>query len=198
MTRLRIIALVGALSGLAFAACSSDDDSSSSSTTASTPASSSSTEGSDSSTAETTPGTDTESSATTAADTKATSTTVPSTATTIARVVTDPTDSVHGGDTGPAVNLIQYYLVSSGYDIEVDGKYGPVTENAVRDFQKKNNLTEDGIVGPVTWSRLEASAGVTTTSGVTGTALAGTTTTAAGAAATPAPTTTEAGATASS
>lgn len=35
-----------------------------------------------------------------------------------------------------------------------DGIFGPMTEEAVRAFQKKNNLKVDGIVGDTTWSLL--------------------------------------------
>ena len=35
--------------------------------------------------------------------------------------------------------------------IEVDGNFGPHTENAVKSFQKENSLKVDGIVGPNSW-----------------------------------------------
>lgn len=38
--------------------------------------------------------------------------------------------------------------------IKVDGYFGPVTEAAVKAFQKANGLTVDGIVGPITWAAL--------------------------------------------
>lgn len=40
-----------------------------------------------------------------------------------------------------------------------DGVFGPITEEAVKEFQKKNGLIADGIVGPKTWDKLEVSQG---------------------------------------
>ena len=37
---------------------------------------------------------------------------------------------------------------------DVDGVFGPRTEQAVKDFQQSNGLVVDGIVGPVTWSHI--------------------------------------------
>ena len=45
---------------------------------------------------------------------------------------------------------IQQNLVDRGYDIAVDGIIGTQTEKAIKDFQKKSGLKDDGIVGPNT------------------------------------------------
>ena len=40
--------------------------------------------------------------------------------------------------------------------LTVDGKMGPKTKQAVKDFQKANNLKVDGVVGKKTWAKLES------------------------------------------
>ena len=50
------------------------------------------------------------------------------------------------------VELLQRKLGISGR--KVDGVFGPMTEAAVRRFQRKHGLVPDGIVGPKTWQRL--------------------------------------------
>ena len=38
--------------------------------------------------------------------------------------------------------------------IKADGKFGPKTEAAVREYQTKSGLSADGVVGPITRSSL--------------------------------------------
>lgn len=57
------------------------------------------------------------------------------------------------GNTGDAVEELQEWLVKLGYDVGVkgpDGDFGSKTYAAVVDFQRKHNLDDDGIVGPLT------------------------------------------------
>ena len=56
---------------------------------------------------------------------------------------------------------VQEMLVSLGYDIEADGYFGEMTDKAVKDFQSKNDLTVDGIVGDETYNVLYAAAEAT-------------------------------------
>lgn len=58
------------------------------------------------------------------------------------------------GSSGNNVYAIQYLLNDRGYGLTVDGKFGSNTESAVKKFQKTNQLTADGIVGPNTWNKL--------------------------------------------
>ena len=58
---------------------------------------------------------------------------------------------IQPGDQGLLVEQVQQRLKDSGYDPgEVDGKYGPAVQAAVRAFQRVNNLDGDGLVGPLT------------------------------------------------
>jgi hypothetical protein len=65
--------------------------------------------------------------------------------------------TVRNGDRGNDVRAVQYLLKNAyGYDIAVDGIFGPKTEEAVKGFQTSRGLTVDGIVGPQTWKALIA------------------------------------------
>ena len=85
------------------------------------------------------------------------------------------------GSTGSAVNKLQTILNEHGYDLAVDGIFGAKTRAAVRDYQKKNGLKLDGIVGKETWGSLLAqpsysgvSAGATASGASAGSVSAGT------------------------
>ena len=51
------------------------------------------------------------------------------------------------GSKGQAVKNLQTNLNKKGYNLLVDGIFGPVTKKFVCDFQNKNGLVVDGIVG---------------------------------------------------
>ncbi len=59
------------------------------------------------------------------------------------------------GDRGQQVEEIQTMLDNIGYDVEIDGVFGPWTERAVKDFQYNNNLKVDGIMGTSTRNALQ-------------------------------------------
>ena len=61
------------------------------------------------------------------------------------------------GSTGDGVKEVQTLLKNNGYELDVDGIYGPITEQAVRDYQTKNNLAINGIVGDETIGSLRSS-----------------------------------------
>ena len=58
------------------------------------------------------------------------------------------------GSSGTAVKQLQQALVNKGYNLSVDGAFGPATRSAVMSFQSSQGVTVDGVVGSVTWSRL--------------------------------------------
>lgn len=59
------------------------------------------------------------------------------------------------GDRGSAVSDLQRRLRSQGYYLgEIDGDFGPATQQAVIQLQRANNLRADGVVGPTTWTAL--------------------------------------------
>lgn len=61
------------------------------------------------------------------------------------------------GDTNEAVYAVQMFCkkVAGNTDIVVDGDFGPVTEDAVRKVQNWYGLTADGIVGPISWGKID-------------------------------------------
>lgn len=62
--------------------------------------------------------------------------------------------TVKRGAKGNITYILQAILVCKGYDIAVDSDFGVNTENAVKDYQKSNGLTVDGIAGKNTFSKL--------------------------------------------
>lgn len=58
------------------------------------------------------------------------------------------------GSRGDSVKMLQTLLNRLGYNLTVDGDFGAKTEAAVKEYQRKNGLTMDGIVGAKTWSKL--------------------------------------------
>lgn len=59
--------------------------------------------------------------------------------------------TIKKGSRGQEVKHLQTYL-----HLMADGIFGPLTEEAVKEFQKNHGLTADGIVGTKTWAVIEA------------------------------------------
>ena len=63
------------------------------------------------------------------------------------------------GSRGEDVKALQRALRSVGYDLVIDGIFGRITLECVKSFQATHDLERDGIVGPLTWGKLEEVAG---------------------------------------
>jgi hypothetical protein len=55
---------------------------------------------------------------------------------------------------GLAVGVLQADLNRNGAKLTIDSIFGPKTRAAVQNFQRTHGLVVDGIVGPLTWSKL--------------------------------------------
>ena len=62
--------------------------------------------------------------------------------------------NIRKGAEGNITWLIQSMLICKLFNINADGIFGPATESAVREFQKRNGLSQDGIVGKNTFNKL--------------------------------------------
>jgi peptidoglycan hydrolase-like protein with peptidoglycan-binding domain len=61
------------------------------------------------------------------------------------------------GSTGLPVRRAQKRMSLVGYDVGgVDGRYGPKTQAAVKKLQQQHSISVDGVVGPQTWSVIDA------------------------------------------
>lgn len=70
----------------------------------------------------------------------------------LARVTSSKSDAF-------AVAVLQVALTQIGYDPgPIDGRYGSLSKDAVRSYQAAAGLTVDGLVGPKTWTSLQAAA----------------------------------------
>lgn len=56
----------------------------------------------------------------------------------------------------PTAKQVQLALRNAGYNPgKIDGRMGKLTRDAIRAFQKANNLNPDGKIGKVTWGLLK-------------------------------------------
>jgi peptidoglycan hydrolase-like protein with peptidoglycan-binding domain len=66
----------------------------------------------------------------------------------------------------PTTREIQQALKNAGfYQGNVDGKSGPMTREAIKEFQRVHGLTDDGVVGKQTWAKLKTYADLSGDSG---------------------------------
>jgi zinc D-Ala-D-Ala carboxypeptidase len=73
-----------------------------------------------------------------------------------------PAEQLVEGDDDACVAYLQELLDSKGwgfnggfpYSLAIDGRFGPLTESAVKSFQTGMGLKPDGEVGPLTWTAL--------------------------------------------
>ena len=68
------------------------------------------------------------------------------------RVLSLKSPMMTGSDVKEAQSLLFYY----GYDLDIDGVFGEHSDACTRSFQASKMLTNDGIVGTVTWTELMA------------------------------------------
>ncbi|MEV4702442.1 L,D-transpeptidase family protein [Actinoplanes sp. NPDC049316] len=73
----------------------------------------------------------------------------------VAQVSLAARPTIRYGDKGANVTYLQQRLTALHYDVgTVDGDFGSNTLHGVYAFQKVQKITIDGVVGPVTWSKL--------------------------------------------
>lgn len=59
---------------------------------------------------------------------------------------------------GLPVRRAQSILARNGYEVPVDGTYGPSTEAAVKAMQDKHGLPASGVVDEGTWKAIDSMA----------------------------------------
>ena len=67
----------------------------------------------------------------------------------------EPKKTLRRGNKGDGVRWLQFWLRLWGRDIKVDGSFGPKTEDAVKNIQKRRGLTVDGLAGGKTRGALK-------------------------------------------
>ena len=68
----------------------------------------------------------------------------------LGETILDNRQIVERGWNGPAVQELQQFLSWRGIGVVVDGKFGPQTRNAVKEYQRRSEIQVDGRVGPET------------------------------------------------
>lgn len=74
-----------------------------------------------------------------------------------------PSKSIYGlptvksGSRGDAAKIVQGALIANGFSCGssgIDGVFGSASVSALKNYQKAQGITADGIVGPATWGKL--------------------------------------------
>jgi hypothetical protein len=60
-------------------------------------------------------------------------------------------NTLRPGDSGDSVKSLQEALNRTGASLEIDGKFGPLTEKALRAYQSENGYQVNGVVGGTLW-----------------------------------------------
>jgi peptidoglycan hydrolase-like protein with peptidoglycan-binding domain len=66
----------------------------------------------------------------------------------------DVLGSIKQGEKSDRVRILQKLLNKHGYKLDIDGSCGPLTNDAIEDFQGKMKIQVDGHVGKITASYL--------------------------------------------
>ena len=93
---------------------------------------------------------------------------------TIAPAASEPVKTAAGAAASGKASTrdIQQALKNAGfYQGSVDGKLGPMTKEAIREFQRVHGLKDDGVVGRQTWAKLSQYANLTSAGGSSADAL---------------------------
>lgn len=69
----------------------------------------------------------------------------------ISPMVASKRPMIRQGWVGEHVRHLQKCLKEYGFDLKIDGIFGPKTAGQVKQFQAANGLTPDGVVGPKSW-----------------------------------------------
>ena len=68
---------------------------------------------------------------------------------------TEPNYYIQYGSSGEGAKWVQWHLNQHGYNLEVDGIFGNLSTNALRNFQSTHGLDVDGICGALTRAELK-------------------------------------------
>ena len=71
--------------------------------------------------------------------------------------VSELPDLIDAGDSAYWTEVVQVLAASEGIAVgPIDGQYGPQTVAGVKELQRRIGVVDDGQVGPITWSALQA------------------------------------------